>query len=60
MKQTIKLNQIWKQKNHEMRVIIVGRKGGKYRAKVLSDKPGIYKGSHTLASQTLWSKYELQ
>lgn len=45
--------------NHEYRVIISGIKGGKFLAKVLTDKPDVYNGSHKLARNTLWSRYEL-
>lgn len=55
----VKLNQIWRQKNHEMTVIISGKKGSMWKAKVLSDKPGVYKGSHTFNERTLFHKYEL-
>lgn len=58
--QAIKKNQIWRMKlNHEYRVIISGIKGGKFLAKVLTDKPDVYNGSHKLARNTLWSRYEL-
>lgn len=59
MKNLIRLNQVWRQIGHEHRIVICGRKGGKWRAKVLGVKPGIYKGSHTLAPRTIWAKYEL-
>jgi len=56
----IKKGQIWKQKGNSMTVEIVGPKDGKWKARVLSDRIGMYKGSHTLNERTLWSKYELQ
>ena len=60
MKPPIKLNQIWKSKVHAMRVIICGRKGGKWKAKVMTDKHDVFNGSHTLSETTLWKRYELQ
>lgn len=45
--------------NPEFMVIISGTKGGKFLAKVLTDKPDVYNGSHRLARNTLWSRYEL-
>jgi hypothetical protein len=59
-KTPIKRGQIWKQKGTSMYVQIIGTSGGKWKTKVLSDKLGVYKGSHTMTQQTIWSRYELQ
>lgn len=59
MKPAIKLNQVWKQRGHEMSVIISGKAGGKWKAKVLTDKPNVFKGTHKLSHYTLWAKYDL-
>jgi hypothetical protein len=56
----IKKGQIWLNKrvpNH--RLLITGVKGGKFLAKVLTDKPDVYAGSHRMATNTLYSKYSL-
>lgn len=58
-KPTIKKGQIWKQKTSEMQVIITGVSGGKWRSKVLTDRPGVYAGSHTMSPHTLYLRYEL-
>lgn len=59
MRITIRLGQIWKQKNHGMAVLISGHKGGKWKCKTLGKKPGFYKGSHTMSEFVLRANYEL-
>ena len=56
---SIKLNQIYKQKGHEFYIVISSKKGSKWGAKVLTNKPGVYKGSHSMNEYTLKAKYEL-
>jgi len=58
---TIKINQIYKsKKNKNHYVIIVGKgKHDKWKAKVLTDKEGVYNGSHTFADRTLQKMFEL-
>lgn len=60
LKPLIKNGQIWKQKGNNMTIVISNKSGGKWKAKVLSEKRGVFKGSHTLASWTLWKRFELQ
>ncbi len=56
----IRKGQIWRMVDNPMyRVLISGTKGGKFLAKVLTAKPDVYNGSHSLARNTLWSRYEL-
>ena len=40
-------------------VVIAGTHRGKYLAKVLTNKRDVYAGTHTLARNTLLSKFEL-
>ena len=56
----IKLNQVWKQKGHDHYVLIAGKKGRRWLAKVMGHKPNVFKGSHRLSDNTLHSSYELQ
>lgn len=56
---TIKKNQIYKAIGHDYHVIICGKKGSNWKAKILTDKPGVYRGSHTLNPNTIRYKYEL-
>lgn len=58
---TIKLNQIWKSKlRPEYKLIICGVHGGRWKAKVLGDKPNVFRGSHTLTDRVLRQKYDLE
>lgn len=59
MRKAVKRGQIWKQKGHAVTVIITGSNGGRWKAKVLTDKPGVYNGSHTFTQQTLNARYDL-
>lgn len=60
MKITIKRGQIWKSKHSDVRVIVTGTSGGKWKAKILTDKPGKYGGSHTLTDQSFRQAWVLQ
>lgn len=55
----IKKGQIYKAKKSNSQVEIGGKKGGKWLAKVLTDKPGVYNGSHRLAERTLNKQFTL-
>lgn len=59
MKPVIKVNQIWKSKHSSLQIVITGKKGSLWLAKVLTDKPGVYSGSHRMNRYTLWKQYEL-
>lgn len=59
IKTAIKLNQIYKSKRSDLTLIVTGRKGGKYRCKVLTEKPGVFNGSHSMCEQTLRRQYIL-
>lgn len=56
---TIRKGQIYKQNNMELFVIITGKKGGKWRAKILTEKPGVYRGQHTLSENVLKYRFSL-
>ena len=60
IKAVIKRGQIWKQRTGNRRLIICGIRGGKWMAKTLTDKPGIYGDTHRIAPLTLRYKYELE
>jgi hypothetical protein len=42
-----------------MQVLICGKSGVMWKAKVLTSKPGVFNGSHTFNQWTLWNKFEL-
>jgi hypothetical protein len=56
---SIRRHQIYKAKRSDVVVEISGKNGGGWRARVLTDKPGVYNGSHTLADRTLKRCYVL-
>lgn len=55
----IKRNQIWKNKRSDFQILVAGKKGRKWNCKVLTNKPGVFNGSHTMADITLWKKFDL-
>lgn len=56
----IKINQVWRNKRSpDFQVIITGKKNDKFNAKILTSKPGVYNGTHKLARNTLYTKFEL-
>ena len=55
----IKLNQIYKSIGHSQYVVVAKKKGEKWKVKILTDQPGVYKGTHTLAERTIRKCYEL-
>lgn len=60
-KTPIKKNQVWKNKQSSFQVVISGKANAshKWKAKVLTEKPDVYAGSHTLSQWTLWKKFDL-
>lgn len=55
----IKRGQVWKQKNKEFYLVITGKKGSKWNAKVLTEKSGIYGGTHKMSEFMLHLRYEI-
>lgn len=55
----IKKGQIWWNPHNQMQVVIWNKKGFRWRAKVLTDKAGVYNGTHTFNPKVLWDKFEL-
>lgn len=56
----IKVNQIWQSKRStDFQVIITGKKNDKFNTKILTNKTGVYNGTHKLARNTLYSKFIL-
>jgi hypothetical protein len=54
----VRVGDIYRQKKHKMSVEIFGKAGEKWKARVLTEKPGVYNGSHKLATFTIWKYYE--
>ena len=56
----IKNNQIYKSnKNLTHFIIISGKKGSKYLCKVLTNKTGVYNGSHSMNRRTIEKMFTL-
>lgn len=55
----VKVGQIYKSRYSGIQVQISGRKGDKWLTKVLTAKPGVYKGSHTLSLLSIRQRFEL-
>lgn len=57
----IKLNQVWKSKLSSFQIVISGKakESHKWKTKVLTEKPGVFAGSHTMSEHTLWKKFDL-
>jgi hypothetical protein len=49
----IKIGQVYRSRRSPQLVEIVRKKGGKWQARVLTDKHKVYNGTHTLAELTL-------
>jgi hypothetical protein len=57
--QPIKRGQVWKQIGHDFQIVVTGKSGGKWKCKVLTDRPGVFNGTHSMVEFTFWKKYEL-
>lgn len=55
----IKVNQIWRNRVSNFQILVAGKKGVKWNCKVLTEKPDVYNGSHTMSQWTIWKKFEL-
>lgn len=55
----IKKGQIYKSNSSNVQVEIAGKKCGKWLAKILTEKAGVYKGSHRFAERTLYKQFTL-
>lgn len=55
----VEKGQIWKQKNSNFYLLIAGKKGSKWNTKVLTDKPGVYNGTHKMSEFILKMRYEI-
>lgn len=58
-KHPIKLREVYQSLPRGYMVEIIGKKGGKFSARVLTSKQGVYAGSHTLAPWTIYKGYKL-
>lgn len=57
----VRLNQIYQSRRHaHIRVEIVRKaKNDKWKARILTERPGVYSGTHTLAKYTLEKEFTL-
>lgn len=55
----VKINQVYRSKQSGTQVLIAGKKKDKWLTKVLTEKPGVYNGTHTLSDLVLLKRYEL-
>lgn len=57
----IRINQIYKSRlNRDYRIVVTGKKDAKWLCKVLTDRHGVYNGSHRMAERTLDKRFELE
>lgn len=56
---SIKLHQLYKSRVSALIVEVIGKKGGKFKTRILTSKYGVYAGTHTLSEQTIAKQYEL-
>lgn len=56
----IKLHQTYRNKKNNYQIYIDGKKkGDKWLAKVLTSKPGVFNGSHSMAARTIMKDFDL-
>jgi len=55
----IKKGQIYKGNRNNTQIEISGKKGGKWQAKVLTIRPGVYNGSHSFTERTIKKNFTL-
>lgn len=53
------MNRIYESKIGGIQIMICGKKKDKYLCKVLTNKPGVYAGTHTMSNYTLKARYRL-
>lgn len=61
MRGKVKIHQFYKSKKNKIIVEVIGQssRGGKWKARILTERDGVYHGSHTFAVRTLYKEYEL-
>lgn len=59
MKMKVKIGQIYKSIHSDMQVVVKGKSNDKWKTAILTNKPGVYNGSHTLSNYTIKHKFEL-
>jgi hypothetical protein len=57
MNSLIQCGQIYRHRKHGEQLLIFREKGDRWKAKVLTAKPGVYAGTHTMLSFILRQKY---
>lgn len=58
---SVKKGQIWRSKGREdLQIEICGKTRDKWRTRILTNKPGVYHGSHTMSDYTLYKRFNLQ
>lgn len=58
-KEKIRINQVWQSQQNLMRIEIIGKKGDNWKTRILTDKHGIYAGTHTMNKYTLRARFKL-
>ncbi len=60
MKIAVRIGQVYRSKKSNCQVEIIGKaKSDRWKARILSNKPGVYKGTHSLAIFTIYKNYDL-
>lgn len=52
-------HQIWRSKRSNFQIYIYKKKGDKWLVKVLTEKPDVYNGTHTMNRVTILKRYNL-
>lgn len=55
----VRKGQIYKSVSSKMIVEVFGMSGSKYKTRVLTDKPGVYAGTHTLSRKSIATRFKL-
>lgn len=55
----IKLHQVYKSVFSNLMIEVIGKKGSKFKTRILTEKYGVYAGSHTMTEITIRKQYIL-
>lgn len=58
-KPPIKKGQIWASTKGDSQYEVVSKDGFKWKLRKLTNRPGVYHGTHTMTPYTIWGNYEL-
>jgi len=59
LEEKVRVGQIYKHVHSDQQIEIMGKAGGKWRAVVLTPKPGVYAGSHKMSEHALAKHFKL-